>query len=138
VVTANKLSCYDGCISSPSVHGQSVRKIFSQEKPLIVSKVALNVKTSEVYDIRETDPEDESQSVADIQIMEDCQALFQPSRRLAVTPPPLSDPEGPVSRHSVNAVELTETLFHQLPSGVTVRAPSPPPTEPAIMSDETS
>jgi katanin p80 WD40 repeat-containing subunit B1 len=55
-----------GCSSSPFVHGQSVRKIFSQEKPLIVSKVALHVKTSEVYDIWETDPEDESQSVADI------------------------------------------------------------------------
>jgi hypothetical protein len=51
---------------------------------------------------------------------------------------PLSDPEGPVSTHNVNGVELRETSFHQLPPGETVRAPASPPTEPAVMNDEPS
>jgi hypothetical protein len=50
----------------------------------------------------------------------------------------LSDPEGPVSTHNENGVELRGTSLHQLPPGVTVRAPPSPSTEPAVMNDEPS
>lgn len=41
----------------------------------------LDVKTIEESDRSGTDPEDESQSVADIQNVGDYQAIFQPSRK---------------------------------------------------------
>jgi hypothetical protein len=41
----------------------------------------LNIKTIEEYDRSRTDPEDESQSMADIQNMKVYQEVFQPSRR---------------------------------------------------------
>lgn len=50
--------------------------------------------------------------------------------------PPLSDPEGAVTTHSVNSVQLMETSFHQIPTGVTVRAPPSPPMEPALINHE--
>lgn len=43
-----------------------------------------------------------------------------------VLQPPLSDPERSVSTQSLNSLELRETSSHQLPPGVTVRAPSSP------------
>lgn len=147
----------DGLNPSPFFHGQSFRKSFNQEKPLSVSKAALNIKAIEEYDRSGTDPEDEPQSMAHIQNMKVYQ-VFQPNRRLARTPPPvpfpapieddpsmpqilqppLSDPEGPVNAHNVNGVELRGTSFHQLLPGVTVRAPPSPPSEPAVMNDEPS
>ncbi|PNF32849.1 Katanin p80 WD40 repeat-containing subunit B1 [Cryptotermes secundus] len=128
--------------SSPFVHGQRIRKSFNQDKPVNVSKAALNIKTTEEYERSGTDPEDESQSMADIQNMKVYEVVFQPSRIHPSLPqilqPPLSDPEGPVCTHSGNGVELMETSFHQLPAGVTVRTPPSPPTEPAVMNDEPS
>jgi hypothetical protein len=41
----------------------------------------LDVKTIEESDRSGTDPEDESQSMADIQNVGDYQAIFQPSRK---------------------------------------------------------
>jgi hypothetical protein len=47
----------------------------------IIYHFRLNVKTIEESDRSGTDPEDESQSMADIQNMGVYQAVFQPSRR---------------------------------------------------------
>ncbi|XP_021913295.1 katanin p80 WD40 repeat-containing subunit B1 isoform X2 [Zootermopsis nevadensis] len=143
---------------SPFVHGQSVRKSFSRDKPLNVAKATLDVKTIEESDRSGTDPEDESQSVADIQNVGDYEAIFQPSRKLTRTPPPdpfpapleddpslpqvlqpsSSDPEGPVSTRSLGSLELKETSLHQLPPGVTVRNPPSPLTESFVVNEQMS
>ncbi|KAJ4445662.1 hypothetical protein ANN_12346 [Periplaneta americana] len=90
----------DDSSPSPFVHGQSIRKSFSREKPFNVAKATtdqlmnilrdfrLDVKTIEESDRSGTDPEDEMQSVADIPNVGDYQAIFQPNRKLNRTPPP--------------------------------------------------
>ncbi|XP_069695123.1 katanin p80 WD40 repeat-containing subunit B1 isoform X2 [Periplaneta americana] len=146
----------DDSSPSPFVHGQSIRKSFSREKPFNVAKATLDVKTIEESDRSGTDPEDEMQSVADIPNVGDYQAIFQPNRKLNRTPPPdpfpapleddpsvpqlmqppLSDADGPASSHSLNSLEFRETLFRQLPSTVPARTPPSPPAEP--VTDEPS
>lgn len=127
---------------SPFIHGQSIRKSFSREKPLTVTKATLDVKTIEESDRSGTDPEDESQSMADIQNVGDYRAIFQPSRKHPTLPqilqPPLSDPEGSASTHSLSSLEVRETSLCQLPPGVTVRAPPSPSTEAVFANEQPS
>ncbi|XP_067007585.1 katanin p80 WD40 repeat-containing subunit B1 isoform X2 [Anabrus simplex] len=111
---------------SPFVHGQSIRKSFSREKPLNVAKATLDVKTIEESDRSGTDPEDDSQSLADIQNVGDYRAIFQPNRSHPTQPqilqPPMSEGEGPSSLgpHSLPSLD-------SLPANVTVRSQHSPP-----------
>jgi hypothetical protein len=49
--------------------------------------------------------------------------------------PPLSDPEGSTSSHSLGSLEVRETSLCQLPPGVTVRA-APSPTAEVVIANE--
>lgn len=50
--------------------------------------------------------------------------------------PPLSDPEGSASTHSLSSLEVRETSLCQLPPGVTVRAPPSPATDAVIANEQ--
>ena len=50
--------------------------------------------------------------------------------------PPLSDPEGSASTHSLSSLEVRETSLCHLPPGVTVRAPPSPATDAVIANEQ--
>lgn len=95
IVDLSKVQPFGGvptAFHSPFVHGQSVRKSFSRDRPFNVAKARLDVKTIEESDRSGTDPEEDATSLADIKNVADYENIFQPNRTLSRTPPPEPEP----------------------------------------------
>ncbi|XP_011501573.1 PREDICTED: katanin p80 WD40 repeat-containing subunit B1 [Ceratosolen solmsi marchali] len=75
-------------LTSPFSYGNSLRKSFSKERPASLKKHTMDVKTIE-EDKSGTDPEDEV--MFDIPNVTEYRDVFQPTRSLTRTPPPLPE-----------------------------------------------
>ncbi|XP_063229661.1 katanin p80 WD40 repeat-containing subunit B1 isoform X2 [Bacillus rossius redtenbacheri] len=111
--------------SAAFARGQGVRKSFSREKPLGISKPILDVKTIEESDKSGTDPEDDAQSVAEIPNVQDYRDVFQPNRSQPPPEPQALQPILPVVEGVKGPPELLTPPYSPPPTRQDTAIPRP-------------